>query len=71
MEVDALADLPVRLKRMISNPVLHFENGFAKMGLALRIAVLQFAAHHALDDPILADLGSVKRLDRRAVPAES
>ena len=71
MEVDALDDLSVSLKRMVSNPVLHFKNGFAQMRLALGITVLQFAAYHALDNPILADLGSVKRLDSRAVPAES
>ncbi len=50
-------------------PVLHLEQHLADLGIALRVAVGQWAADHAPDDPVLADrfAPAVQRLDRAAV----
>ena len=50
-------------------PVLHLEQHFADLRLALRIAVFHVTADHALDDPVFRDfLGvTVERFDRATI----
>ncbi len=67
--VDILDGQAVRVQRVVYTPVAHFKNHLADLGIALRIAVGHFAAHHVLDDAVFADRFSaaVEGIDRGAV----
>ena len=69
VEVDAFDHLPVGMFLVIDDPVLHFEDRVADLGMALRVAVRQLAPHHAADDAVLIDVlcMAVEIVDRRAV----
>src|SRR5688500_3140941 len=69
IEIDAFDHLPVGMFPVVDDPVLHFEDRVADLGMALRIAVSQLAPHHAPDDAVLVDLlrMAVEPVDRRAV----